>query len=295
MMRAFLLASALLAASWGDPAQAVLDDMGKALATAAPDRARCEATEPEIRPHRAHGKLPLDYNRYLILANGRTTYRLRYWMNVADQSAGTGVAIEGSSGVGMDRPNSVNWYGNNFFEFSYGGKEILKSAMAQVAVVQAEGQRAAGTFAWDVPEARVVLEIGLDAGSDALDLRCRVEAKGEPQSVRLGFRAYPGHTRPPRARRVLTELRELHPAADYELPAEETTLVLFDEAEPHLPCAIGFAESGSARAALALQEYGVTVHLHYGAARKLATGRILLWDFRNQSVNLVMDSLFQGR
>jgi hypothetical protein len=297
MMRALLLLLVLAPAVLADSAQAVLDDMAKALAAAGnvTGKATCMLEKPEIRPHRAHGKLPLGYIRHLVLANGRTTYRFRYWMNIADREAKTGVAIEGSTGLGMDQPNSVNWYSNNFFELSYGGKEILKHAMAEMAVVQAEGERSVGTFTWDVPEARVVLEIGLAADAESIELRCRVEAKGEPKPVRLGFRAYPGHTSPPRARRVVTAKRELHPEAEYELQPEETTLVLFDEAEPQLPCAIRFAESGHKKATLALQSYGVTVHLDYAPGKALVSGPIHLWDFRNQSLNQVMDRLLGGK
>jgi len=297
MMRSLLFFLALSSVVFADSAQVVLDDMAKALASAgtAVGKASCALGKPEIRPHRAHGKLPMGYIRHLDLSNGKATYRLRYWMNIADREAKTGVAIEGSTGLGMDRPNSVNWYSNNFLELSYGGNEILKHAMAKMAVVQAEGERAVATFTWDVPEARVVLEIGLAADAECIDLRCRVEAKGEPKPVRLGFRAYPGHTAPPRARRVVTIKRELLPEADYELQPEETTLVLFDQAEPQLPCAIRFAESGHKKATLALQAYGVTVHLDYAPAKILATDPILLWDFRNQSLNQVMDRLLGGK
>lgn len=288
-----LLASSLLA----DTAAQVLADMAKDVATsqAAKGVATCVLDKVEIRPHRAHGKLPLDYLQHLILANEQVKYSLRYWLNIATADAQAGAAIEGSTGLGMELPNSVNWYNNNFFEFTYGGKEILKQTMAQFAVVEAKGDRAVGTVTWDVPEARVVLEFSLAADADALELRCRVEAKGEPQPVRLGFRAYPGHTAPPRARRVVTSQRELLPEVDAELAPAETTLVLFDEAEPNLPCAIRFAEAGQAKAQLSLESYGVTVHLEYAPAARLETGPILLWDFRNVSLNETLDRLLRPK
>ena len=287
-----LLSPALIA----EPAQAVLDDMAQALAraTAVSGKAQCELGKPEIRPHRAHGKLPLGYIRHLVLSNGTTTYSLRYWMNIADATATTGTAIEGSSGLGMDRPNSVNWYNNNFFEFSYGGKQILKDAMARMEVMQGSGERASGRFVWDVPEAKVTLEVGLEADGDALELRCQVEAKGKPKPVRLGFRAYPGHAPPPRARRVITRVRELRPPLECSLGKEEGTVVLFDEAEPHLPCAIRWEESGCAGANLVLHEYGVTINLDFAVAESFQGGRILLWDFRGRSLNAVLDRLLES-
>jgi hypothetical protein len=296
-MRALLLSLVLVPALLADSAQEILDDMAKALANQrqAPGAARCELGKREIRPHRAHGKLPLGLIHHLIFGNSQVTFSLRYWMNIADQSAKVGTAIEGSTGLGMDRPNSVNWYNNNFFEFSYGGKQILKSAMAELAVAEAEGNRAMGTLTWDVPEARVVLELSLAADADHLDVLCRVEAKGDPQPVRLGFRAYPGHTQPPRARRVVTAKRELRPDQTYDLLPEETTLVLFDEAEPQLPCAIRFAEAKAQKTRLELGSYGVTIHLDYAPAKTLAAGPVQLWDFRDVSLNDVMDRLLAAR
>lgn len=293
MMR-WLLTLALLASTLraDSPAQ-VLADMAAELAAHQDAKGTATAVleKPDIRPHRAHGKLPTDYVQNLVLANSRTTYRLRYWMNVATAAAEAGTAIEGSTGLGMDMPNTANWYSNNFFEFAYGGKEILKSSMARLTVVESGGERALVALSWDTPEAEVTLEVALAAGADALELRCRVAAKGEPRPVRLGFRAYPGHMPPPRARRAVTCQRELLPETEEELAAPETTLVLFDEAEPHQPCAIRFAEAGQTAARLSLQSYGVTVFLDYPPAAEWTSGPIQLWDFRNASLNETLDRL----
>jgi len=291
-MRPILLLVLFASAVIADSAPQVLADMEKELAASqqAKGTATCTLDRPDIRPHHAHGKLPLDFLQHLVLANEQVKYSLRYWLNIATADAQTGASIEGSTGLGMDLPNAVNWYNNNFLEFTYGGKQILQQSMAKLAV-EAKGDRAVGTVTWDVPEARVVLEFSLAGDADAIELRCQVEAKGEPQPVRLGFRAYPGHTAPPRARRVVTSQRELQPEIETELAPAETTLVLFDEAEPHLPCAIRFAGAGQAKAQLSLESYGVTVHLEYAPVVKLGTGPILLWDFRNVSLNETLDRL----
>jgi hypothetical protein len=90
---------------------------------------------------------------------------------------------------------------------------------------------------------------------------------------------------------VVTCQRELLPETEETLSSPETTLVLFDEAEPRLPCAIRFAEAGQESARLSLQSYGVTVYLEYPPASERTTGPIQLWDFRNASLNETLDRL----
>jgi len=251
-------------------------------------------TAPESGAHRAHGKNPYDFIRYVSLRNTLIAYRLKYWMNTTAPEGDGPVAIEGSSGLGMDRPSNVNWYANNFFEFAYGGKPILKVALADFEIVKPKGETARAHTIWDTSEARVVLDIALGHDDRHLALRCTVTAQTKPKEVTLGFRAYPGRTSRPRDRRAATVERELRAPQRRALPPGESALVLFDEHEAVSCCGIAFDGAGHHRASLDLGEYGVTVHLHYRPAQVLRTGPIRLWDFRSVSRNEAMETLFAG-
>ena len=277
--------------------QALLGEIQAALqrgSGVAPSEAVCNLTPPESGAHRAHGKNPYDFTRYLSLQNSRIAYRLKYWMNTTTPAGGDPVAIEGSTGLGMERPSNVNWYANNFFEFAYGGKPILKAALADFQVVESEGEAARARALWDTPEARVVLDIALGRDDRHLALHCTVTARTTPEEVTLGFRAYPGRTSKPRDRRAATVTRELRAPQRLPLPPEESALVLFDEHEPTSCCAIAFPNAGHDGASLDLGEYGVTVHLHYQPKQTIRTGPIHLWDFRGGSRNEAMGIVFAG-
>ena len=158
--------------------QALLEDIRQKLTQPEAQRAvaTCTLSEPATEPHRAHGHRPCDYLRHLTLRNPRVTYNLRYWMNTGTPEGADPEAIEGSSGLGMDQPSGENWYGNNFFEFTYGGKPLLKTRLAEFAVTQAEGDTARGEVRWQTPEATVTLELALPAGAVYLEVRCSVTA-----------------------------------------------------------------------------------------------------------------------
>ncbi len=278
-----------------DPAQAILETMTAELRGSrhGPDAAaECRLAPVTITPHRAHGPNPLDYRRELSLRNPRIAYVLRYWMNVTDADGGSPVAIEGSSGLGMTLPNGANWYINNFFELRVGGQEILKHQLARFDVLEARGDTARARLQWRCPEAMVTLDISLGATDDFLTLLCTVDGLEKPAPLDIGFRAYPGHYPAPRARRAATHRRELRPAKDYPLEADETAVVLWDEAEPRSPCAAEFADAGAKSAHLALETYGVTLWLHFPAATAFRTGPVRIWDVSDESLNSLMQHVF---
>ncbi|NOY81409.1 MAG: hypothetical protein GXP31_10450 [Kiritimatiellaeota bacterium] len=290
---AMLLAGA--SAKAADAAQAILEGMTAELRSSqhGPDAAaECRVTRVQITAHRAHGPNPLDYRRELSLRNPQVVYVLRYWMNVTDAEGKDPVSIEGSSGLGMTAPNAANWYINNFFELRLDGKEILKQQLARFEVLEPRGDRARARLRWRCPEAVVTLDISLGATDDFLTLRCTVEGLNKPAALDLGFRAYPGHYPPPRARRAATHRRELRPTADYRLEADETAVVLWDEAEPRSPCAAEFANAGAASAHLNLQTYGVTLWLRFSPTAVCRTGPIHIWDVNDGSLNDLMQNVF---
>ena len=277
--------------------QALLEDIRTALqrgSAAAHSEAVCTVTPPESGSHRAHGKNPFDYKRFVALENSRVAYRLKYWMNTTTPEGGGPVAIEGSSGLGMERPSNVNWYANNFFEFAYGGKPILKTALADFQILEPKGETARARATWDTPDARVVLDVALGHGDRHLVVSCTVTARTAPQEVTLGFRAYPGRTSKPRDRRAATVTRELRAPQRLPLPPEESALVLFDEQEATSCCGIAFDRAGHERASLDLGEYGVTVDLRYQPAQTIRTGPIRLWDFHHVTRNEAMGTVFAG-
>jgi hypothetical protein len=192
----------------------------------------------------------------------------------------------------MDQPSGANWSGNNFFEFTYGGKALLKTVLAEFAVTQAEGNTATGEVRWTTPEATVTLAVALPASASYLEVRCTVVAKGAPQPVQLGFRAYPGHAQPPRARRTAFRNRELAAPCRVNLTAEDDALVLFDEFDANTACAIRFLDRRCHDAVLDLGDYGVTVSLNYAAVPSLDSGLIRLWDYPRTPLNSVMAAVF---
>ncbi len=274
--------------------QALLEDIRQKLTQPEAQRAvaTCTLSEPATEPHRAHGHRPCDYLRHLTLRNPRVTYNLRYWMNTGTPEGADPEAIEGSSGLGMDQPSGENWYGNNFFEFTYGGKPLLKTRLAEFAVTQAEGDTARGEVRWQTPEATVTLELALPAGAVYLEVRCSVTAKGEPQPVQIGFRAYPGHAPPPRARRAAFRDRELAAPCQVELKADDEAVVLFDEFDANTGCAIRFVERRFRDAGLDLGEYGVIVALNYAATPSLDSGLFGLWEYPHTPLDSIMAEVF---
>lgn len=254
--------------------------------------ATCALSEPVTGPHRAHGHRPCDYMRSLTLGNPQVTYNLKYWMNTGTPEGTDPEAIEGTSGLGMDLPADANWYGNNFFEFTYGGRPLLKTVLAAFAVTQAVGDSAAGEVRWQTAEAIVTLAVALGATASGLDVRCTVAAKGEPRPVQIGFRAYPGHAQAPRARRAALPTRELAAPCQVELAAAEDALVLFDEFDANSGCAIRFVERRFRTAVLDLGEYGVTVALDYAPAASLDSGLFRLWEYPRTPVNSIMAEVF---
>ena len=274
--------------------QALLQEIRQKLAQPEAQRvvAACTLTEPVAGPHHAHGRRPCDYSRSLTLRNPQVTYSLKYWMNTSTLEGADPEAIEGTSGLGLDQPSAANWYGNNFFEFAYGGKPLLKTVLADFAVTQAEGDTATAEVRWQTPEATVTLAVALPATGVYLDVRCIVTAKGAPQPVRLGFRAYPGHAQEPRARRAAFRDRELAAPCQAELQADDDALVLFDELDANTGCAIRFIDRNFHAAVLDLGEYGVTVSLNYAAAPTLDSGRFRLWEYPRTPLNSIMAEVF---
>ncbi len=253
----------------------------------------CEIARAETGPHRAHGPKPLDYKRRIVLRNENIEYGFNYWMNAENEDGGAPLAIEGTSGLGMDRPSAANWYANNFLEFDYGGEPLLKTALARFEPVEAEGGAAGFRALWNTNRADVVLTVKLAPDAACLDLRLEVTAKDQPKPVTVGFRAYPGHYPEPRNRRVATRKRVLEPVQVVELGAEEQRIVLFDEAEADsTACGIDATESGQKVTRVDIQDYGVTVKLEYTARPHLETGLIRLWDLKGVSVNSAMDAIF---
>ncbi|OGV78232.1 MAG: hypothetical protein A3K19_04755 [Lentisphaerae bacterium RIFOXYB12_FULL_65_16] len=270
--------------------QALLDEIRNALEvkpTTAP-AAACTLSEVKTGAHRAHGTKPFDYNRSLALRNPQITYNLKYWMNTGTAAGEDPLAIEGSSGLGMDRPSGANWYSNNFFEFEYGGKPILKTALATFEVLSADGPTASARVAWDTPAATVTLNVELEGAGDFLRLQCTVTAKGAPEDVTIGFRAYPGHTAAPRARRAATCRRELTAPQKLTLGADEATVLLFDEFDPATSCALSFATASVRDGTLDLGEYGVTLSFRFPAAPVVKTGAFKLWDLDGVTLNTAM-------
>lgn len=274
--------------------QALLQEIRQKLAQPAARTAvaTCTLSEPKTGPHRAHGRRPCDYSRNLTLRNPQVTYNLKYWMNTGTLDGADPEAIEGSSGLGMDQPSGDNWYANNFFEFAYGGKPILKTVLADFAVTQAEGDTARAEARWQTPEATVTLAVALAASASYLDVRCSVVAKGAAQPVQIGFRAYPGHAQPPRARRAAFRNRELAAPCRVELAADEEALVLFDEHDADSSCAIRFLERRFRAGSLDLGEYGVTVSLGYDPVPSLDSGLFRLWECPRTPLNSVMAEVF---
>ena len=277
--------------------RALLDDVRAALqrgSMAAASLAVCRLAPAESGAHRAHGENPFDYKRVASLQNAVVTYGLKYWMNTKTPEGGGPVAIEGSSGLGMEKPSSVNWYSNNFFEFAYGGKPILKTALADFEVLEAKGETARVRVTWDTPDAQVALDIGLGHTDRHLVVACTVTPRAAPEEVMLGFRAYPGRTSKPWDRRAATMLRELRAPQRLPLPPEERALVLFDEYEATSCCGIAFGDAGHHSANLDLGEYGVTVSLNYQPEQTIRTGPIRLWDFRGVTRNEAMEAVLAG-
>lgn len=274
--------------------QALLEEIRQTLAQPAAQRgvAACTLSEPVTGPHRAHGHRPCDYARSLTLRNPRVTYNLKYWMNTGTLEGADPEAIEGSSGLGMDQPSGDNWYGNNFFEFAYGGRPLLKTVLAEFTVTQAQGDTARGEVRWQTPEATVTLAVALAATALYLDVRCTVAAKTEPQPVQIGFRAYPGHSQPPRARRAAFRTRELAAPCRVALAADDDALVLFDEFDANNGCAVQFLDRRFHDAVLDLGDYGVTVSLNYAVASSLDSGRFRLWEYPRTPLNSIMAEVF---
>lgn len=250
--------------------------------------ATCTLSEPVTGPHRAHGRRPCDYTRNLTLRNPQVTYNLRYWMNTGTLDGGDPVAIEGTSGLGMDKPSGDDWYGNNFLELTYGGQPILKTVLAEFAVTQAEGDTARAEVRWQTPAATVTLSVALAATASFLDVGCTVAAKGDPLPVRIGFRAYPGHAPPPRARRAALLAREVAAPCRLDLAPDEQALVLFDEHDANNGCGIRFLDRRFQAATLDLGDYGVTVSLDYAAVPVLESGLFRLWEYPHTPLNTIM-------
>ena len=274
--------------------QALLAEIRQKLAQPEAQRAvaTCMLTAPITGPHRAHGRRPCDYARSLTLRNPQVTYNLKYWMNTGALDGSDPEAIEGTSGLGMDQPSKDNWYDNNFFEFTYGGKPLLKTVLAEFAVTQATGDTAAGEVRWQTLEATVTLAVTLPATATYLDVRCLVVAKGAPQPVQLGFRAYPGHAQPPRARRAAFRDRDIAAPCRIELAPDDDALVLFDEHDAHTGCAIRFLDRHFHDAVLDLGDYGVTVSLNYAPAPALDSGCVRLWEYPRTPLNSIMAEVF---
>jgi len=216
-------------------------------------------------------------------------------MNTGSPDGSDPVAIEGTSGLGMDRPARANWYSNNFLEFSYGGQPILKTCLAKFAVVETGGPVARGTVTWDTPEAEVVFSVELAADAVSLNSRFQVTAKGEPQEVRSDYWAYPGHYAVPRDRRAATPSRELTAPQSVTLEPEEDRIVLFDEYDPQMACGLDISQAKPAQALLDLGTYGVTVSLKYAAAPALDSGEVRIWDFVGVSLNSAITQVFEAQ
>ena len=274
--------------------QALLEEIRQRLAQPEAQRATatCALSEPQTGPHHAHGRRPCDYIRNLTLRNPQVTYNLKYWMNTGTLAGADPEAIEGSSGLGMDQPSADDWYGNNFFEFAYGGKPLLKTALAEFAVTQAAGDTARGEVRWQTPDATVTLAVALSATASYLDVRCTVVAKAQPQPVQIGFRAYPGHAQPPRARRAAVRTREYAAPCRVVLTPDDDALVLFDEFDANNGCAVRFVDRRFRDATLDLGEYAVTVSLGYAAVPSLDAGLIRLWEYPRTPLNAIMAEVF---
>jgi hypothetical protein len=276
-----------------DSADAILKDLARAMAPG-PDQAfaTCTLAPPEIRDHRAHGRNPLDCIRNLTFRNAVIEYNLRYWMNVADPKALAGTAIEGSTGLGLDKPTNANWYLNNFLEILVDGKPVLKQTMAAIEVLDARGPQARARFRWQPPEGVVTLEISLGANNDFLTLKIKIEQRNTPKPVRIGLRAYPGHYPAPRRRCVSTILRDIHPVALVHLKKTEPVVILFDELDPRTACAADVGEARCREVSVDVQRYPVTVRLDFPATKITQSGPIRIWEFAGISVDAVMERLW---
>ena len=260
--------------------------------TAAVATATCALSAPKTRPRQAHGTGALDYEQEMTLRNAHIVYTLRYWITAATATGTSPDAPEGSTGLGMNRPTAANWYANNFLELTYGGRPILKNALAEFTTATAAGPVAQGRIHWTTPQADVTLLIDLPAAGIALDLRCLVTAKGTaPQPVKLGFRAYPGHYPLPRARRAATALREYAAPAQLVLGAAEPAVFLFDQHDADTGCGLRTPDPRPQEVALDLGEYGVTLNLTYPAVPVLETGPIRLWEFARTPFNTAMTAV----
>ncbi|MCK5803967.1 MAG: hypothetical protein KAI66_14110 [Lentisphaeria bacterium] len=265
----------------------LLADMERALAVVKkPAATICKIGAPLTGPHRAHGPKPMDFTRRITLSNGKTSYGLKYWMNVQAADGAAPLAIEGSTGLGMERPSSANWYCNNFLEFTYGGASILKTVLAEFS----EEPEGSLRVRWPTEQAEVVALLSLPADGVHLQIVFHVVAKGPPKPFSIGFRAYPGHTARPWNRRVDTFHRVLCPVMRLQLPPNEHRLVLYDELDvSKTACAIDVGNAGQSGTELNLQNYGVTITLEFPAAASTETGTVRLWDLGRGSVNAAMD------
>jgi len=293
---AFLLQSHCFAQERAAAGQAILDEMRQRLESGSTRQlapATGRLSEPVIRPHRAHGKKPFDYTREMLLTNQYVTYRLKYWTNAGRADGGDPTAIEGSTGLGMDKPSTANWYSNNFFEFRYGTKELLRHVLPEFSVDTASGADARILMCWQTPGADVELALSLGQEDLFLTIHCQVVAHGEqPQPVTLGFRAYPGHYPKPHARYMMSRLRQVAAPARIDLAPDESRIVLFDQNDPATCCVADFAASGATTVALDMQTYGTTLKLSFAPASSLKTGPILLWDVPHTPLNETMSQLF---
>ena len=278
-----------------DKGRALMADIQAALAQPAGQAgASCVVSEPDVSPHRAHGTRAYDYKRELTLSNSVITYNLTYWMNTAGRDGSDPMAIEGGSGLGMNRPAAANWYSNNFLELSYGGEPILKTCLARFTVVDSGGPVARATITWDTPAAQVLFTVELAANAVSLGSRLQVVAKGEPQEVQVGYRAYPGHYPEPRDRRAATPLREVTAPQSVALGTDEDRVVLFDEHDAQMACGLEFSRANPTETLLGLATYGVTVSLHYPAAPKVDCGPVRIWDFAGVSLNSAITQVFEA-
>ena len=277
-----------------DSAEDILADLARSMSLGQMESTvSCRISAPEIRDHRAHGTLPLDMVRNVALENSRVTYNLRYWMNIPAAGSKRGVAIEGTTGVGMDRPSKANWYSNNFLELTVGDVPILRNAIAVFEPLPPRKSLAGAVIRWETEQADVGLTVSLGKQDSFLVCSLKIVSKVQPKPVRLGFRAYPGDYPPPRRRIAMTLTRELHAPASAALGPRERKVVLFDETKPRAACAIDATAANCDRVTIDVQNYPVTLWMEFPAAQTVQSGPVKLWDFADTSLNDVMEKLFE--
>jgi len=272
----------------------LLRDMAAEIAEQAIDRptTTVDVAEPTFRGSHYPDRGTEELTHCATLQNSLIRYGLRYWVVLPDKDAETCYAPEGSTGLGMDKPSSANWYQNNFLDVQVDGKHVFRTERASIA--QRDGAHGPEiTFTWDMPDLRATFAATLGPQDDFLTLRYELIPAAAAKTVAIGFRCYPGHYAEPRARRAATRVREIGAGQNVEATPAEAAVVFFDELDAQHgrcnSCALSWENGGQERTKLEVGTYGVTARLRFVAEGKPIRGQVRLWDFADQGISRALE------